>query len=176
MNHQEFNKLVKARLTDCENVLAAKDKEYSSDEDRLHNFKYSGLILEEDPIRSLRGMWIKHFVSILDMFKRLIEDPFYMPSEKIIKDKLGDNINYTLLFEGLIEDRKKEVITGSGLNSEKIGLNGLVENEEYWIINKSNWQARIGIYKGNLKFFILGDCYFLQITESEINDFVFFKS
>jgi len=44
--------------------------------------------------------------------ERMKEDPCYLPSKELIAEKFNDNINYTLLFEGLVEDRR-ELITGS---------------------------------------------------------------
>lgn len=106
MEHQDFANIVTARLLDCEEVLIKKNKEYSSTFDRLHNFKVAGRIKGVDPVAALDGMWLKHRVSIADMVERMAEDPTYVPSRELVAEKLGDNINYTLLLEGLIEDRR----------------------------------------------------------------------
>jgi len=109
MFHKEFEILVQNRLSSCSGVLCNKDKEYSSADDRLHNFKKAGRFKDQDPIQALDGMWLKHRVSIDDMVERMIADPLYVPGRELVTDKLGDNINYTLLLEGLIEDRRNEL-------------------------------------------------------------------
>lgn len=108
MNHNNFNTLVNARLEKCADVLMKKDKEYSSADDRLHNFKKAGRMKGQDPIQALDGMWLKHRVSIDDIVERMSNDPFYVPERDMVTEKLGDMINYTLLLEGLIEDRRAE--------------------------------------------------------------------
>jgi len=107
MKHETFNKLVEERLEGCINTLGVKNKEYSSDTDRLHNFKKAGRMKGQDPIQALDGMWLKHRVSMDDIIERMIADPTYLPPKELIKEKLGDNLNYTLLLEGLIEDRRE---------------------------------------------------------------------
>jgi len=97
MNHKEFDKIVKARLKKCQDVLSAKDKEYSSDSDRLHNFKVAAAMSECSPCDALWGMWVKHLVSVRDLV--------YAPetvTEELIHEKIGDVINYALLLEGLL--------------------------------------------------------------------------
>lgn len=109
MIHSDFEKVVNTRIHECTRVLIAKDKEYSSETDRLHNFKVAGRALGIDPVVALNSMWIKHLVSVWDMIDRMGKDPNYVPSRELVRDKLGDVINYTLLLEGLIEERRKIV-------------------------------------------------------------------
>jgi len=106
MQHSTFNDLVNARQLKTCSVLLAKDKEYSSDTDRLHNFVVAGRYDGEGPGRALWGMWKKHIVSIQDCINRMEADPSFVPSKEWCDDKLGDNINYTHLLEGVIEDRR----------------------------------------------------------------------
>jgi hypothetical protein len=72
----------------------------------MHNFKYAGALLRKSDVHALRGMWVKHLVSILDLMESLINDPTFVPTEQTMKDKFDDNINYTLLLEGLIRERQ----------------------------------------------------------------------
>lgn len=106
MDHEVFNQLVARRLARCEGILLQKNKEYSSGEDRLHNFKKAGRLKNQDPIQALDGMWLKHRVSVDDIVERMIADPLYVPKEELLDDKLVDLVNYALLLEGLIEDRR----------------------------------------------------------------------
>ena len=110
MKHQDFNQLVAARLSQCHTVLVMKDKEYSSDTDRLHNFYFAAQMQGISPVAALRGMWVKHIVSILDELKRLEDPKAKPPTKEWIKEKLGDNINYTLLCEGLFEDIREKFL------------------------------------------------------------------
>jgi hypothetical protein len=110
MNHDTFNKLVESRLATCKEILIKKDKEYSSDTDRLHNFVVAGRMLGCTPIKALNGMMIKHSVSVSDIFTKMEADPLYRPSKDLIDDKITDVINYLLLAEGLMEDRRAKVI------------------------------------------------------------------
>ncbi len=106
MDADNFNRLVVSRLEDCEAVLCKKADEYASARDRLHNFKVAGRILNVSPITALRGMKVKHDVSVSDICNRMDNDPSYVPSKELVAEKLGDTLNYTLLLEGLIEDRR----------------------------------------------------------------------
>lgn len=109
MNHKTFTKLVVSRLEKCHDILNQKDKEYSSDTDRLHNFKRSGAEQDCTPIKALDGMFSKHRVSFRDIVERMEKDPHYCPDKDLVDEKITDVINYTLLAEGLIEERRKEI-------------------------------------------------------------------
>jgi len=105
MNTKQFARILDSRLEKISNVLSAKAGEYSSDIDRLHNFKVAAQ-LEVEPItpeRALVGMWRKHLVSVLDMVDGL--DRGKLPSEAMIDEKIGDTINYGILLEALFRER-----------------------------------------------------------------------
>ena len=106
MNANVFTNLVTTRLDHCRTLLCSKGKEYARHGDRLHNFKTAARMKGTDKFDALHGMWLKHIVSINDM----IEDASQgiLPSRKTIEDKLSDNINYTLLLEGLLEEAIEE--------------------------------------------------------------------
>lgn len=116
MDPKDFDSIVENRLGICKNVLCQKDKEYSSDTDRLHNFKRSGAEQDCTPIKALDGMFSKHRVSFRDIVERMETDPYYCPSKKIVDEKFTDNINYILLAEGLVEERRKEL---KGIHDKK---------------------------------------------------------
>jgi hypothetical protein len=111
MRHETFNNLVEARIDDCVETLGVKNKEYSSDSDRLHNFKKAGRMKGQDPIQALDGMWLKHRVSMDDIIEQMIADPTYLPPRELVKEKVTDNVNYNILLEALIEDRR-ELMSG----------------------------------------------------------------
>jgi len=117
MRHKEFNKLLNEILERTTIVLASKSAEYSTDEDKLHNFKRAGAMLKCSPEKALVGMWTKHIISILDMVDKVEykcgTDACCFPSfdsEEFIgtlEEKIGDAINYLILLEALIKERKK---------------------------------------------------------------------
>ena len=103
---EEFTEIAKNRLDSCTNILLGeKNREYSRNNDKLHNFKRTARIDNETPERALWGMWKKHITSIADMIDDI--DNGIIPDEKTMADKFNDNINYTLLLEGLIRERWK---------------------------------------------------------------------
>jgi hypothetical protein len=41
----------------------------------------------------------------------MIADPTYLPPRELVKEKVTDNVNYNILLEALIEDRR-ELMSG----------------------------------------------------------------
>ncbi len=99
MKHIKFNSIVENRLNTCQEVLSNKDREYSSGSDRHHNFKVAAAMSDTTPELALWGMWVKHLVSVRD----LVEFPGDATPE-LLKEKIGDVINYALLLEGLLTE------------------------------------------------------------------------
>lgn len=102
MTPEKFTEVVRRRLIHCEYVLVPKDHEYSRGGDRLHNFKKAAEIEKCSPEKALLGMAMKHIVSIMDM----VEDLPVLPTEAQQAEKFTDAINYLLLLEALIEERR----------------------------------------------------------------------
>jgi len=100
MEPKQFDKLVNHRLESCKKVLCSKEEEYSSEEDRLHNFKVAADFLGTTPEKALMGMWVKHLVSVLD----LINNPDTV-TQHLLKEKFGDTINYSLLAEACLTEK-----------------------------------------------------------------------
>lgn len=63
---------------------------------------------------ALWGMWKKHIVSIIDMVQDI--ENGVIPSPDMVEEKLGDNINYTLLFEAMLVELIVERNPGSALS------------------------------------------------------------
>ncbi len=106
MNNLRFERIVVDRLETCRKVLLQKNDEYASETDRLHNFKIAGLARGTAETTALDGMLIKHLVSIWDCVDKMELNRNYVPSEEWVREKVGDVINYMLLLEGCIEDRR----------------------------------------------------------------------
>ena len=114
MNNTEFEKILDARIKAIRETLAGKAKEYAS-EDRLYNFKRAAEIDQTTPEAALKGMWLKHVVSVLDLISGKLE-----LSEKTINEKIGDSINYLILLEAVFKEKlekrkpKFETVIGIG--------------------------------------------------------------
>lgn len=104
MYSKRFNKVVEDRIRKIKDTLASKGKEYSTD-DKLHNFKKAGRILNCSKEEALRGMLMKHIVSVDDLINNL---EFKTPSIAVIDEKLGDIINYYILLEACLVERLDE--------------------------------------------------------------------
>lgn len=119
MKHEEFNKLLKEIIYRTTKTLASKSAEYASDSDKLHNFKRAGAMLGCSPEKALVGMATKHFISILDIVDEIEYKcgtnvrcfPSSDPEEFVgtLEEKIGDAINYLILLEALIKERKERV-------------------------------------------------------------------
>lgn len=102
MNHKDFFALFERRVGLSKATLTAKNKEYASGEDKLHNFKAAAALEGVTPSEALRGMLIKHWISLKDMTEGY-EDGVY--SEAYIDEKIGDAVNYLILLEACLKDK-----------------------------------------------------------------------
>jgi hypothetical protein len=107
MTSEKFNEIVEARIKKCLEILCRKAREYSRDNDRLSNFKRAALFEDEEPEIALRGMLTKHIVSVYDIVDD-VEFEGILPSKELLGEKITDCINYLMLLEGLIEERREE--------------------------------------------------------------------
>lgn len=89
-------------------VMCSKSAEYARNNDKLHNFKKAAKMSGKTPIECLRGMMLKHDVSIEDMLDDLILGKTF--SQELWQEKLHDKINYMfLLWAILFEENKWEM-------------------------------------------------------------------
>lgn len=113
MNQEKFDILLEEIIKRTKTVLKAKSNEYSSDTDKLHNFKRAGQLRNSSPEEALAGMLAKHLVSLLDIVDEIektypieqIFPPSYHDYIKLLEEKITDSINYLILLEGLIKER-----------------------------------------------------------------------
>lgn len=99
----DFNKMVRSRLAKIDSTLISKGKEYGLNGNRFHNFDIAAGRRGITPEKALDGMMLKHEVSVHDM----INDPDIV-TEAMIDEKIGDNIVYLILLEGLFRRRLEE--------------------------------------------------------------------
>lgn len=109
MNHEQFDKLVEEQIISIRKVLISKAAEYAKGGDRLHNFRVAARKLGRDvtSAQALRGMDIKHVVSIDDMviggLPATLRDSNNMEYIKAyIDEKIGDHINYMILLKACL--------------------------------------------------------------------------
>lgn len=104
MTKDQFNEILEQRITSIREVLEAKGDEYSSDKDRLHNFK-SGAELEnfsKTPAEVCWGFFLKHLVSIRDLIE--VNKCGNLSGHGRINEKIGDAINYLILLEAILKE------------------------------------------------------------------------
>lgn len=91
MNTEQFNQIVGDRIASIQSVLVAKAKEYSSETDRLHNFKVAAGLAStpETPEQALWGMMRKHLVSVIDIIDQTARGQ--APSDHLRNEKIGDS-------------------------------------------------------------------------------------
>lgn len=112
MNNEEFKKVVDGCVAGIEGVLARKSQEYSSKDDKLHNFdKAKELLRCKTKEYALLGMLNKHLVSVIDMILRYEKDGV-LPEEKMLDEKIGDSINYLILLKACFVEDSSCVVCG----------------------------------------------------------------
>lgn len=104
MNKNTFERVVEDTLDMCKAVLTRKSGEYSSSEDKLHNFdKAKDLMRCKTKEFALLGMLNKHLVSVIDIIERF-EKIGELPTSNMIDEKIGDSINYFILLKACFYD------------------------------------------------------------------------
>ena len=104
MNKNTFERIVEDSLEICKAVLTRKSDEYSSSEDKLHNFdKAKDLMRCKTKEFALLGMLNKHLVSVIDMIEKF-EKTGELPTSGMIDEKIGDSINYFILLKACFYD------------------------------------------------------------------------
>lgn len=101
MKTEDFNKCLADMQKRTVNVLAAKAKEYAT-EDRLHNFKAAAALQRETPVKALGGMMVKHTVSVYVLIHDF-ENGAEIPLE-VWQEKLTDHIDYCFLLWALVNE------------------------------------------------------------------------
>ncbi len=103
MKSSDFYALVDRRCELTRNILIEKGKEYSTDADKLHNFKQAASIEGCSVGNALRGMLLKHWTSVKDMVEAMDKGAKY--PESVIDEKIGDSVNYLILLEAVLKEQ-----------------------------------------------------------------------
>ena len=114
MTHKDFDKLVDYVVTErIKNVMCQKSTEYARGGDKLYNFKRAAKISGETPLVCLRGMKLKHDVSILDMLDDEDIGLKTPHTREKWEEKIGDDINYLILMLALLYEKHEWEIPGA---------------------------------------------------------------
>lgn len=97
MRIDDFNHVVDKQIKVCREVLVGKAKEYSTDGDKLHNFKVAADIQGCTVRQAVAGMMVKHTVSVYDM---CASDKTF--DEALWDEKITDHLNYLLLLKAAV--------------------------------------------------------------------------
>lgn len=113
MEGEVFKPIVEHRFGQCQQLLNCKATEYSGKVDRLEQFKIAARVMGCTPEEALYGMWSKHLASVIKIIEETREGK--APSKLTINEKFSDAINYLVLLEGLLEERRTALaeVTGS---------------------------------------------------------------
>ena len=99
MNNEDFKVVVDGCIENIKQVLDSKSQEYSSADDKLHNFVAAAKLMRcKSKEFALLGMLNKHLVSVVDMILKY-EQEGVLPSAKLVNEKIGDSINYFILLK-----------------------------------------------------------------------------
>lgn len=143
MNNKEFEQFWNFHISQISKLMLTKQAEYAeaSGEDRFSNFHNCARILDTTAPSALIGMLVKHWESIIS-FEQRHREGIHTPLEKW-KEKVYDNIIYSLLLLGIMEDEfesvvqngtKKESVEDDLLNHDKSVKN---ENIRALLMEKS---------------------------------------
>lgn len=103
MNEEEFEGYVENILDRITDTLIVKGKEYSRNDDRLHNFNVGAKITETTREQVLDGFFLKHYISYRDMLKDM--EGGKLPTIEYLEEKIGDMLIYLILFEASVKQK-----------------------------------------------------------------------
>lgn len=103
MNDQDFEELLAGTLSQIQEVLGVKAREYAPGGDRLHNFKIAAAYMQCTEEQACFSYLTKHLVSLADMVKSGKIHP-----NEVWDEKIGDALNYLILLRAIVAERDHE--------------------------------------------------------------------
>jgi len=111
MKHSDFDFVLDIILAQIKVLLSNKAKEYASDSDRFHNFVEAARQDNISVLEAMRGMDLKHRISIHDILESAKETG-KLPEIAIAKEKYIDHINYMLLeLIYILNEKEQEILS-----------------------------------------------------------------
>jgi hypothetical protein len=89
----------------CKKVLIKKGTEYSTDDDKLHNFKQAAEISGHTPVHCAEMFQLKHTTSINDMLNNMRNKK----TKEMLNEKFVDYINYCVLIAALKKEEANDI-------------------------------------------------------------------
>lgn len=96
MNLADFEKHSQKLIEHCWNTLFSKRQEYANDQDVLANLKQPTTMMNTNQAQVALWYDMKHIASISKIAKDI--DAGKLPTKELLDEKIGDYINYGLLF------------------------------------------------------------------------------
>lgn len=96
MRNEQFNDIIDETLDNARAMLTRKSSGYSTEDDRLHNFRTGAALNGVTMEQVCWGMATKHIVSIRDMVMSEEKHP-----EEVWDEKIGDAINYLAILKAI---------------------------------------------------------------------------
>lgn len=108
MRSKRFYHLVDKETERIKDILITKGQEYSTDDNKLHNFDKAAKMSNQSREKALLGFVLKHQVSVDDIVEKIDKE---LPSLEVLSEKITDILNYYILLKACIVDRieKKEI-------------------------------------------------------------------
>lgn len=100
MSYQEFENNVQETLRGVENLLLTKGREYSRNDNPIHNFERGCRITGEKPELILDGFLLKHYISYRDILDDIKKGKY--PEKEVVNEKLGDIITYFVIQKAIM--------------------------------------------------------------------------
>ena len=101
MTTEKFNEFMDYMIEHkIKGVMCRKSAEYARGGDKLYNFKRAGQMANISSIEALRGMKLKHDVSIDDMLNDIDKGVIF--TQELWQEKLSDDINYLFLLWAIL--------------------------------------------------------------------------
>jgi hypothetical protein len=105
MERHEFVKIAEATMSQINNTIGVKGKEYSTG-DAFSNFKAAagGLSFHDKPEMVAWEFATKHFQSIKDIISGKVP-----ADQAVVDEKIGDAIVYLLLIKGMLTEKQQHI-------------------------------------------------------------------
>lgn len=120
MNSRDFKLVFENRVKQMGDLLVSKSAEYSSDDDKLRNFRVAAAMDGTTMEKALDGMKLKHDVSIKDMVNGRV--PITL---KMIHEKITDDMNYLSLLEAVFIE--KLIIQTEARTGQKVSVKDAID-------------------------------------------------
>lgn len=102
MKKLEFEKVFNSTIESCTATLIDREKSYSSNKDRLHNFNSAAKMNDETSEQALWGMVSKQIIALKDALKK--QDIQNVESDKW-DEWTKDIINYMILLRAILTEK-----------------------------------------------------------------------